>query len=113
MEVLALFIMILAAIFFGQAFFVGIVQLVIAMIFWMFIGNIAGYIMRGEDYGVAGNMALGLAGGIFGSFVLSRIGFGAVAGIPLIGGLIAGIFGAILLIFLVRLYESVRDSIND
>ena len=113
MEALALFIMILAAIFFGQAFFAGILQLVIAMIFWMFIGNIAGYIVRGEDYGVAGNMALGLAGGIFGSFVLRKFGFAAVANIPLIGGLIAGVFGAVLLIFLVRLYESVRDSISD
>lgn len=113
MEALALFIMILAAIFFGQAFFAGVVQLVIAMIFWMFIGNLAGYIMRGEDYGVAGNMALGLAGGIFGSFVLRRVGFAAVANIPLVGGLIAGVLGAILLIFLVRLFESIRDSISE
>ena len=112
MEVLALFIMILAAIFFGQSLFVGILQLLIAMIFWMFIGNIAGYIMRGEDYGVAGNMALGLAGGVVGSIVLRNIGFSSVANIPLIGGLIAGVFGAIIVIFMVRLYESIRDSIN-
>jgi uncharacterized membrane protein YeaQ/YmgE (transglycosylase-associated protein family) len=44
----------------------------VALVIWMIAGNIAGQIIRGRDYGVIGNIALGLAGGIVGYMVVAR-----------------------------------------
>lgn len=109
MDVTFLFLMLIIAFLVGSGMLGGVVKILIAMVFWMMVGNVAGHIMRGEDYGVAGNMALGLAGGIVGTMVLRWAGFGAIAGIPLLGSLVAGLFGAILLIFLARVVDAVRD----
>lgn len=100
MGAVALAVMLILAVILGFPV-LGFVQLLITLLIWMFVGNIAGQLVRGEDYGVAGNMALGLLGGIVGTFVLSFLGFGGFAH-NFIGGIITGIFGAILFVHLMR-----------
>ncbi len=75
MESALLFFALIIALIFGWGMFGGILQLILALILWMFIGNIAGHLIRGEDYGVAGNIALGLVGGIFVFTALNRAWF--------------------------------------
>lgn len=90
--------------FIGWQLFGGIIQVAIALVIWMIIGNIAGNMIRGKDYGVVANIGLGLAGGIIGAIALNVIGLGGILGIPLLGGIVGGVFGAVILIFAVRLF---------
>ncbi|MDQ7027926.1 MAG: GlsB/YeaQ/YmgE family stress response membrane protein [Anaerolineae bacterium] len=83
----------------------GIVQLLIAMLVWMFVGNIAGQLIRGEDYGVVGNIALGLAGGFVGTHLFNFLGWHSILGLPIIGFIITGVVGAVVFIFMMRLVD--------
>ena len=47
-------------------------------------------------------MLLGIAGGIVGSLVLGVLGVGGIGNIPLIGGILVGVIGAVILVWLVR-----------
>lgn len=100
MESAFLFIALIIALIFGWEMFGGILGILLAVILWMFIGNIAGHMIRGEDYGVAGNIALGLMGGIFGSFLLRLIGLGFILNIWILGQIISGVIGAVLLVYI-------------
>ena len=102
MESALLFIALIIALIFGWSMFGGILNIIVAVILWMFIGNIAGHIIRGEDYGVAGNIALGLVGGIVGGFLLRLVGLGFVLHIWLLGPIVAGVIGAIITVYLTR-----------
>lgn len=102
MESVLLFFALIIALIFGWGMFGGILQLLLALILWMFIGNIAGHLIRGEDYGVAGNIALGLVGGIFGGFLLNLIGLGFILNIWILGQFLSGVIGAVLLVYLTR-----------
>lgn len=102
MESAFLFIALIIALIFGWGMFGGILGILLAIILWMFIGNIAGHMIRGEDYGVAGNIALGLMGGIFGSFLLRLIGLGFILNIWILGQIVSGVIGAVLLVYITR-----------
>jgi uncharacterized membrane protein YeaQ/YmgE (transglycosylase-associated protein family) len=102
MESALLLIALLIAIWLGWGMFGNILSFVLALFLWMFIGNVAGYIIRGEEYGVAGNIALGLIGGIVGSFLLRFIGLGGLLDFWLIGPLIGGVVGAIIVVHIAR-----------
>ena len=102
MESALLFFALILALIFGWGMFGGILQLLVAIILWMFIGNIAGHMIRGEDYGVAGNIALGLVGGIFGAFLLRLFGLGFVLNVWILGQIISGVIGAVLLVYITR-----------
>ncbi|MGB7338790.1 MAG: hypothetical protein WBC91_07860 [Phototrophicaceae bacterium] len=97
-----LFFAFILALVFGWGMFGGILQLILALILWMFIGNIAGHMIRGEDYGVAGNIALGLVGGIVGAFILRLFGMGFILNIWLLGQILSGVIGAVLLVYITR-----------
>lgn len=103
MDVVAFVVFLALAVMIGNAMLGGVVQLAIAVLFWMVAGNVAGHIIRGEDYGVMGNIALGLLGGIVGTVTLRVIGLGGVTVIPLVGSLIAGVFGAVIFVYLMRI----------
>jgi uncharacterized membrane protein YeaQ/YmgE (transglycosylase-associated protein family) len=83
----------------------GVLNLLVAMVIWMVVGNVAGQIIRGEDYGVVGNIALGLAGGFVGTHLFRILGWHGILGLPIIGYIIAGVIGALLFIFLMRLVD--------
>ncbi len=81
----------------------GIVGIALAILSWMLAGYLAGKLLRGRGYGPVGDTALGLAGGIVGSIFFSVLGLGGVGSIPVIGSIIVGAFGAVILVFLIRL----------
>jgi uncharacterized membrane protein YeaQ/YmgE (transglycosylase-associated protein family) len=73
------------------------------MLYWILVGLIAGWltgkIMKGSGYGVIGDIVLGILGGFLGGFILSRLGIG---GGGLIAGILVAVFGAVLLVAIVR-----------
>src|SRR5690606_35915802 len=77
-------------------------DLVISAFFWMLAGMFAGRLIRGRGYGPVGDVLLGIAGGIVGSLVLGLLGVGGIGNIPLVGGIIVGVIGAEILVWVVR-----------
>ena len=77
-------------------------DLVISVFFWMLAGMFAGRLIRGRGYGLVGDALLGITGGIVGSLVLGLVGAGGIAQIPLIGGILVGVIGAVIVVWLVR-----------
>ena len=66
-------------------------------------GWIAGKIMKGEGFGVIGNIAVGVLGAFLGSWLFSVIGIWSAGG--LLGELFTAVIGAIVLLFLVGLVK--------
>ena len=62
-------------------------------------GFLAGQILRGEGYGILGNIILGLLGGVIGGFLFSIAGLGPTG---LIGEIISRTVGAIILVYFFR-----------
>ncbi len=75
-------------------------SLIIPLLLAMFIGYLAGQVIRGKGYGPIGDILLGLGGGIVGSLVLGMLGVGTGG---LFGGIFAGVIGAVLVVYAVRL----------
>ena len=78
-------------------------SLIMSLVIAGVAGWIAGNIMKAQPLAVAGspilgNVLLGLVGGFVGSAMLWLIGFGTSG---LIGGLIAAVLGAIVVIYVV------------
>jgi uncharacterized membrane protein YeaQ/YmgE (transglycosylase-associated protein family) len=73
------------------------------MIGFLIIGLIAGWLagrlMKGEGFGLLGNLVLGVVGAFVGGFALRLVGFAAVG---FIGELVTATLGAIILIYLGR-----------
>jgi len=68
----------------------------------MVCGWLAGVLMKGQGFGLIGNMVIGVIGAFIGRFVFNYFGF-AVSGFwPLI---MAGTLGAVILVFLVGLIK--------
>lgn len=78
----------------------GIVGLFFAIAVWIFIGYLAGQLLRGKGYGPVGDALLGLGGGLVGSLILGAIGVG---GPGFLMRIIGGVLGAVVIIFGVRL----------
>src|SRR5262245_58140690 len=96
-----LLILFLASVFLG----IDVVALIIAMIIWGLIGSVAGRIVRGTGFGLLGNILLGFVGGITGAIILSLLGLGFIIEIRFFGGIITGVIGAIIFIFVIRLID--------
>ena len=75
-----------------------------ALIFWIVVGLIAGFlasvVMRGGGYGVVGDIVVGIVGALIGGFIMNAFGLG---GNGLIYSIIVAFVGACILIFLLRL----------
>jgi uncharacterized membrane protein YeaQ/YmgE (transglycosylase-associated protein family) len=76
------------------------------MIGFLLIGLVAGWLagrlMKGEGFGLVGNLVLGVVGAFVGGFALRMIGFDAVG---LIGELITATLGAVMLLVLGRVLK--------
>lgn len=76
------------------------------MIGFLLIGLVAGWLagrlMKGEGFGLVGNLVLGVVGAFVGGFTLRMIGFDAVG---LIGELITATLGAVMLLVLGRVIK--------
>jgi uncharacterized membrane protein YeaQ/YmgE (transglycosylase-associated protein family) len=80
----------------------------VRLLVWMLSGMLAGRLLRGRGYGPMYDTLLGLVGGIVGSICLSLAGLGGLSHIPLVGSLIVGVIGAIIFVYLVRLFKDAQ-----
>ncbi|MCL4395937.1 MAG: GlsB/YeaQ/YmgE family stress response membrane protein [Chloroflexi bacterium] len=62
-------------------------------------GWLAGMIVRGNGYGVAGDIVVGILGSIVGGFLFGMIGLNATG---LLGSIVVAFCGAVVLIFVMR-----------
>ena len=65
-------------------------------------GWLAGQLMKGGGYGLIGDLVLGIVGAFVGGWIL---GWAGVTTGGLIGRLVSATFGAVVLVFLVRLLK--------
>ncbi len=82
------------------------------VIAWLVVGLVAGllagWFMRGSGYGVLGDIVVGLIGAVVGGFFSGMV----VTGTYGIGGsIVVAFLGACLLIWLLRLVASRRDTV--
>jgi uncharacterized membrane protein YeaQ/YmgE (transglycosylase-associated protein family) len=85
-------------------------DLIISIVSWIIIGGIAGWIasmIAGDEarQGWVGNVVVGIIGAFIGGFILSLIGFGPITGPWRWETLIAAIIGAVILLFILRLFQ--------
>lgn len=75
-----------------------------AILFWLIVGLIAGFlasvVMRGGGYGVVGDIVVGIVGALIGGFLASL--FGIHAGGGLVVSIIIAFIGACILIAILR-----------
>ena len=79
--------------------------LIWSIIIGIVAGWLAGQISRGHGFGVWIDLIVGVAGAIIGSFALSLIG---IRDYGLIGSLITSTIGAVILLWLMRLFMPAR-----
>jgi uncharacterized membrane protein YeaQ/YmgE (transglycosylase-associated protein family) len=79
-----------------------------AILEWIIIGGIAGWLasllMQGGGMGIAGDIVVGIIGGILGGLILGLLGLGGGFSGFNLGSLITAFIGAVILLFLVRLF---------
>jgi uncharacterized membrane protein YeaQ/YmgE (transglycosylase-associated protein family) len=79
------------------------------LIYIILVGLVAGWaagkIMKGAGYGVIVDILLGIAGALFGSWVLRLLGFYTSGG--LVANILVAILGAVLLVVIVRALKRV------
>ena len=78
--------------------------MLIALLWWLIIGLIAGalagMVMRGGGFGIVGDIIVGIVGAIIGGFLAGLLGLGTS---NLIGSIIIAFIGACILIAILRL----------
>jgi uncharacterized membrane protein YeaQ/YmgE (transglycosylase-associated protein family) len=74
------------------------------MIWWILLGILAGFItgklMKGSGYGVIADLILGMVGAVVGGWIFHALGLTTTS---LVGGLIAAVIGAVIVVALFRL----------
>jgi len=88
----------------------GIAEFIIAVLIWALIGFLAGQLTRGQGFGLIGNVLVGLVGGMVGGFVFRVIGIGGLGNLPLVGGILTGVIGAVITVMLVNLVNGNRGK---
>lgn len=76
-------------------------------IIWLIMGGIAGWIagliVQGSGFGIIGDVVIGILGGFFGGWLLSKIGFPVIGGSAVISQLIEAVIGAVVLLLIIKL----------
>ena len=67
-------------------------------------GWLAGKIVRGGGFGLVGDLVVGVVGAVIGGYLFARLGITAGG---LVGRLITATVGAVVLIFVIRLFKRV------
>jgi uncharacterized membrane protein YeaQ/YmgE (transglycosylase-associated protein family) len=62
-----------------------------------------GLIMKGYDFGLSGNIVVGIIGAVIAGWLLPRIGFVLVGGIVV--AIINAVIGAVILLFVIGLFK--------
>ena len=71
-------------------------------------GWLAGQFMRGHGFGLGGDIVVGIAGSFLGRYLFRTTG--VEIGHGLLGSLVAAFIGAVLLLFVVRLFTGRREG---
>jgi uncharacterized membrane protein YeaQ/YmgE (transglycosylase-associated protein family) len=77
--------------------------LIVLIVVGLVAGWLAGQIMKGAGFGLAGNIIVGIVGAFIGTFVLGALGVSLGGGI--IGSIISALIGACILLFIVGLVK--------
>lgn len=81
----------------------------IGLLIWLIAAGLSGYfasrIMGGDGIGTVGNILLGLAGGLVAPILLGLINMDGLRNFPFVGGLIASMIGAVVIIFVARFFN--------
>jgi uncharacterized membrane protein YeaQ/YmgE (transglycosylase-associated protein family) len=76
----------------------------VALIIWLVIGAVAGWlagkVMQGKGFGLVGDIIVGIIGSLIGGFLLG----GFLSSLGIIGSIITAAIGAVVLLFVVRLF---------
>lgn len=76
------------------------------LLLWLIVGGIAGWIagnvINGEDFGLIGNVSVGIVGAMLGGFLFG-MSSGSVTSGNILGSLLVATTGSLLLLFLARL----------
>ncbi|MBK9386305.1 MAG: GlsB/YeaQ/YmgE family stress response membrane protein [Planctomycetes bacterium] len=67
-------------------------------------GWLAGQVLKGSDFGLVGNLVIGVLGAILGGWLFGELGISAER--SLLGALITAFVGAVVLLFLLGLVRS-------
>jgi uncharacterized membrane protein YeaQ/YmgE (transglycosylase-associated protein family) len=77
-----------------------------AQILWLGIGGLAGWLagilMKGSGYGLAGDIIIGIVGGFIGGWMAEILGLDVTGGI--VPSIITAIFGAAIFISIMRMF---------
>jgi uncharacterized membrane protein YeaQ/YmgE (transglycosylase-associated protein family) len=75
-----------------------------AVLIWLLIGAVAGWlaglIVRGDSFGLGGNIVIGIIGAFIGGWLLPRLG--VVIGAGIVSTIIAATIGAVVLLLVIR-----------
>lgn len=80
-----------------------------AVIIWILIGIIAGWIagkvVWGSGFGLVGDMVVGIIGAVIAGWLLPRLGITSIVRQPLVDNVIFAAIGAIILLVVLRLIK--------
>ncbi len=79
-----------------------IVSLAIFLGIGALAGFLAGKIMKGKGFGILSNIIIGIVGAVIGGYVFGMLGISAGG---MIGSLVTATAGAVILLFVVRLFK--------
>ena len=83
---------------------------------WIILGGLAGWLasrlVRGTGLGLLGDILVGIVGAVIGGFIIGALGGTGVTGFNLWSFVVA-LLGAILLLFIVRLFTGSRTSMRN
>jgi uncharacterized membrane protein YeaQ/YmgE (transglycosylase-associated protein family) len=78
-----------------------------ALIIWLVIGAIAGWlaglIMKGYGFGLIGNIVVGIVGAFIAGWLLPRVGFVLIGGI--VAEIVNAVIGAVILLAVIGLVK--------
>lgn len=83
-------------------------SLLVILFVGLVAGYLAGHVVRGTGFGILGDLLVGIIGAFIGNWLLPRIGIHLGTG--LVSAIINATFGAILLLFVVRLLRGGSGS---
>lgn len=79
------------------------------IVWFLIIGGIAGWIagemVRGDGFGIVGNVVVGIIGAVLGGFLFNLLGIGSYG---MLGSLVMAVVGAVILLFLLNAFRGYR-----
>ena len=78
-----------------------------SIVIWLVIGAVAGFlaglVMEGGEFGLIGNIIIGILGAVVAGYLFPRLGVSIPIADPLIRGIAVSTAGAVILLFVIGL----------